>query len=391
MSKQSDQLTIMETLLEAQIPVFLWGEPGIGKTSAVQGWAKERGYRMLTLIGSLLDPTDLSGMPTITDAGRTRFAPPEWMAKIIDDAGRGRWVIFLDELNCSSPAVMAAMLRLISERAVHEHKLPRSAMIVAAGNDPDQVEIASPLPASMASRFAHLEWAPYWGSKKREAEANGWPVPGFDMPSTEKLDVSTEFWRAVSAQFQDRHSNLVFDFARNKGRVASHGRAYPTGRTWTFAEQALGLLDAASTNNRLRMKVAASLIGQSAAAEFMNYAENLDLPDPESWISDPASVNSEDLREDQIHVSMTSVVSCLKQDLSTERWRNGMRIVVGLAEAGKRSAVYPAMRTLIGPEMRPRVNVSEQLVTSDIEEGLQKHFLKTMQTVEHLKSTGPKQ
>lgn len=50
-------------LVERKIPIFLWGPPGIGKSSIVAQIAREKNIPCIDLRLSLLDPTDLRGIP----------------------------------------------------------------------------------------------------------------------------------------------------------------------------------------------------------------------------------------------------------------------------------------------------------------------------------------
>lgn len=46
-------------------PVFIWGAPGIGKSSLVEKFAEEVGLPCVSLLGSQLAPEDLIGVPQI--------------------------------------------------------------------------------------------------------------------------------------------------------------------------------------------------------------------------------------------------------------------------------------------------------------------------------------
>ncbi|HPH64205.1 MAG TPA: AAA family ATPase [Kofleriaceae bacterium] len=46
-------------------PVFIWGAPGIGKSSLVEQFAKQLSMECVTLLGSQLAPEDLIGIPGI--------------------------------------------------------------------------------------------------------------------------------------------------------------------------------------------------------------------------------------------------------------------------------------------------------------------------------------
>ncbi len=61
-------------------PVFIWGPPGIGKSSLVNRFAEELGLPCVSLLGSQLAPEDLIGVPQITD-GVSRFCPPSSIAR----------------------------------------------------------------------------------------------------------------------------------------------------------------------------------------------------------------------------------------------------------------------------------------------------------------------
>ncbi|GGL32436.1 hypothetical protein GCM10014719_37130 [Planomonospora parontospora subsp. antibiotica] len=83
-------------------PVFLWGAPGIGKSSLVRDFADALGLECVTMLGTQLAPEDLIGVPELV-GGRSRFAPPETIAR--DEP----YCLFLDELNASAPEVQKAI------------------------------------------------------------------------------------------------------------------------------------------------------------------------------------------------------------------------------------------------------------------------------------------
>jgi AAA domain (dynein-related subfamily) len=94
-----------EVLLSVAVvrPVFLWGAPGIGKSSMVRQFAASLGLDCVSLLGTQLAPEELIGVSQIVD-GRSRFCPPEQIA-------RDRpYCLFLDELNAASPDVQKAFL-----------------------------------------------------------------------------------------------------------------------------------------------------------------------------------------------------------------------------------------------------------------------------------------
>jgi MoxR-like ATPase len=76
------QKQLMELLLNVAVirPVFIWGAPGIGKSSLVEEFARQVGLPCVSLLGSQLAPEDIMGVPQIVE-GKTRFCPPTLIAK----------------------------------------------------------------------------------------------------------------------------------------------------------------------------------------------------------------------------------------------------------------------------------------------------------------------
>lgn len=89
-------------------PVVLVSQPGQGKTAVVYALAAERGYDVITIVGSQKDRTDITGMPTLVDFTVTRpdgtvdtvrqveYAVEKWQRTVMENK---RVVVFLDELN----------------------------------------------------------------------------------------------------------------------------------------------------------------------------------------------------------------------------------------------------------------------------------------------------
>ena len=48
-------------------PLFLWGAPGIGKSAVPREICRERKINLVDIRMSLLDPTDLRGIPAVVD------------------------------------------------------------------------------------------------------------------------------------------------------------------------------------------------------------------------------------------------------------------------------------------------------------------------------------
>ena len=78
-----NQKQLLDLLLNVGIvrPVFIWGPPGIGKSSIVEQFAQQVGLPCVSLLGSQLAPEDIIGVPQIVN-GRSVFCPPRMIASV---------------------------------------------------------------------------------------------------------------------------------------------------------------------------------------------------------------------------------------------------------------------------------------------------------------------
>src|SRR5579863_1893892 len=83
----------------ANLPVLLWGQPGIGKSSTLAQLASGLGLPLETVIASVHEPSDFSGLPVIGSDPATQgvaMAPPDWAVRLVRG---GVGLLFLDELS----------------------------------------------------------------------------------------------------------------------------------------------------------------------------------------------------------------------------------------------------------------------------------------------------
>jgi MoxR-like ATPase len=130
-------------------PVFLWGAPGIGKSSLVRQFAAALGLDCVTLLGTQLAPEDLIGVPEVV-GGRSRFAPPESIAR--DEP----YCLFLDELNAATPDVQKAFYSLILDRRIGGYELRPGSVVIGAGNRVADGALARPMVSALINRLIHI-------------------------------------------------------------------------------------------------------------------------------------------------------------------------------------------------------------------------------------------
>lgn len=158
--KFTDTLTDTVTAdLEVGLTPALMGEPGIGKSSFVEALARSMNTRAFVLpCNQLADKADLTGarlVPTADGKSYTQvFYPHHVVQEAIEYAignPRENPILFLDEINRTTPDVTSAALTLVTLRRLGSVELPSNLRLMIAGNNKGNV---TTLDEASLSRFA---------------------------------------------------------------------------------------------------------------------------------------------------------------------------------------------------------------------------------------------
>jgi MoxR-like ATPase len=298
-------------------PVLLWGAPGEGKTRLVEQVAAQLGRRCEVVVGSVREASDFAGIP-MRVGDSVSFVPPRWAQRCVEHPMS---VVFLDELTTASPSVQAAMLRVVLEREVGDLTMPSTVSIIAAANPPDVAAGGDELAAPLANRFCHLTWA---------AEVNDWvagmlrgwePTPLPIVPVDRAAEEAT--WRALVVGFIQARPALLRNLPND---IARQGRAWPSPRTWDSAFRLAAAATAAHASDQVRSVLVAGVVGDGPAIEFLRYARDADLPDPEALLMAPWSLALPD-RPDLLLAALAAVTTAVAMDCTEERWNAAWEVL----------------------------------------------------------------
>lgn len=154
-------------------PIFIYGAPGIGKTQIVGQAADELGVPVLKMDLQFMNPEDFLGIPSTheirpvkmeggvmkdTGAGFTRSNPPRKLPQDNGPEGRGG-IVFMDEMNRANKIVLSSIMQFVQEGRIDEYQLPDKWIIVAAGNRPEEAEVAD-FDFALADRFTIKNYVP---------------------------------------------------------------------------------------------------------------------------------------------------------------------------------------------------------------------------------------
>jgi hypothetical protein len=328
-------VTALGVAVAARVPVLLWGAPGTGKTSTIRAMAEKMGWPCETVIASIREPSDFAGLPVVVGHG-VRFAPPGW-AQRLAEAGRG--LLFLDELSTAPPAVQAALLRVVLERVVGDLALPEDVAVVAAANPPEQAADGWDLSAPLANRLCHLAWE-IDPRAVADGLAGGWAPPNVPaLPG--RWEAGVGLARGLVAAFLHVRPALA---CAPPADAASAGRGWPSPRTWDMAARLLAAGDAAETGEEARSALVRGCVGEGAGVEFLAWLVEMDLPDPEAVLADPASFVLPK-RGDRAYAAVAAVAAVVAADPTPQRWVAGWQ-VLGQAASGAPDVAAVAARTL---------------------------------------------
>lgn len=284
-------------LCERKVPVFLWGPPGIGKSSIVAQIAKEQDISFIDLRLSLLDPTDLRGIPFFNTKKETAlWAPPSFLP----DGSQERGILFLDELNTAAPMVQASAYQLILDRKIGEYSLPDGWAIVAAGNRESDRGVVFRMAAPLANRFVHLE-----------------------------MQVCVEDWKtwAIAAEvhpaivaFISHRPDALFTF----GQV-DDSRSFATPRTWEYVNEII----ASEPEPDLILSMVSGAIGEDLAASFLGFMSVAsELPDLDAILD--GSTKDVPSETSALHILCAALTMRINDATSTKKLNNLINYTLSL-------------------------------------------------------------
>ena len=170
--EEHDELDLIRAFIEADIPVFIHGLTGDGKSDRV----KEIDPDVLDIELVNETPETINGRAVYNESTDTIIdIKPVWLVKLERLCEDGKpHILFFDELTNATKQTQAVIFKIVLERFVNNRwPLPENARIVAAGNDRAESSVAHDLAEPLFGRFAHVyirttveNWMP-WAVRKK--------------------------------------------------------------------------------------------------------------------------------------------------------------------------------------------------------------------------------
>ena len=238
--KASEITSVVNQLIIKKLPVFIWGAPGIGKSSIVKQIAQKNSLKFIDLRLSLLDPTDLKGIPFFDEQNREGvWAKPSFLPREEDES---QGILFLDEINTAPPAVQASAYQLILDRRVGEYRLPEGWSIIAAGNRENDRGVVYRMPPPLANRFVHFEMEVDFEDWKKWAYGRG-------------IDASIIAFLAF-----DKSMLFTFDPGSNE-------KSFATPRSWEYVDTIIK----SGIREQLILDSISGAVGREGAINYISF------------------------------------------------------------------------------------------------------------------------
>lgn len=292
-------------------PIALVSDPGMGKTSLINAWAKKHGYGdPIVLLGAQIEPQDIAGLPMqskIEVGGRTitttEYGAPYWQVELM----RGeRKILFMDEFSNSPASVQSALLKLVGDRVfANGEKVPEDVLIILAMNPENSAADYNIIPAPMANRITFVSYRP--SNKEVYKGLNGgW----YSDEITDKWSSAEKQWRSSVVNFLRESNgtyismmNDVIDNDNEESAVSAYldpdsiksasereilTLAWPSPRSWENLACILAQSGYDGNVTPLQQRIMNGTVGHKAALHFCEYLETHSQVDAFSVIKDPS-------------------------------------------------------------------------------------------------------
>lgn len=246
--------TVSHIVFDEREPLMVWGQPGVGKSQAINQVCIDHKAVFVDIRLSQYDSVDMRGVPDV-QFGQTVWNPPSTMpfkGNSAFDETAPFICVFFDEINAAQPSVSAVAYQIVNDRRCGEHELMDNVVIIAAGNREGDKGVVNKMPTPLANRFTHVEVG---------LDAGAWCEHAAEIG----LD-------PIGIGFIQFRKPLLSTFIVDKGGTptVTLDKAFATPRTW---EKALKYFASTTMPDAIKRVAMAGAVGTGPSEEFWGFVD----------------------------------------------------------------------------------------------------------------------
>ena len=254
----------------------------VHNSSVVKQVAQELKWEFRDVRLSLLDATDLRGLPTIdkdkkeTIWTRPVFLPPEDYDKDM--------LIFLDEFNTSNKSMQNAALQLTLDRCIGEYRLPDKVRIICAGNNISDGAYVTRLSSALSNRFINIDFVTSLDDWKQWAYNN-----------------------KINPLIIGFHNYRKGDLLHNYKEDVDN-KAFATPRSWQYVSELMEL----GLENGTLFEAIKGAVGEGAGTEIYGFLKIYkNLPKPEDILLKGKDIVPEE--SNIMYALVSALINCVRE------------------------------------------------------------------------------
>ena len=275
--KELNNDELLNSLVEANVSIFLHGPSGVGKSARVK--QLDPTATRITLRPQM-NPEEVDGTLNRETGG---YIPPLWYTQLCEKCESEpdrKHILFIDELTNVKPTVQSLVYSIVLDRAGKDGlwPLPENAVVVAAGNESKDNLAAYPLTNALFRRFNHIYY---------EVDKEDW------LSWATKVNSSMEGKKihpAIIAYIMSKKDVLNQELDEENPKIVTDPRK------WEMASKVLYM-----TNNPYALLPA---VGEELTADFVDFVQQVQIT-PQDIVS--GNYDEEDFKELNISQKLSTI------------------------------------------------------------------------------------